>query len=213
MIDVVLPALDEARAIPGVLASLPPGFRPIVVDNGSSDDTAAVARALGAAVEFEPVRGFGAACHAGLLVATSDVVCFMDCDGSLDGRDLVRVATPVTTGRADLVLGARRPTRGAWPVHARLANRVLAAELRHRFGLRLTDLGPMRAVRRDAVLALGLRDRRFGWPLEMVVRAARAGWCITEVDVAYRPRIGRSKVTGTVRGTARTVRDMRLALR
>jgi glycosyltransferase involved in cell wall biosynthesis len=213
MIDVVLPALDEAGAIPQVVGSLPARFRPIVVDNGSTDDTALVARRLGATVVDEPVRGFGAACFAGLRAATSDVVCFMDCDGSLDGAELDRVAAPVEAGAADLVLGARVPVGGAWPLHARLANRVLAAQLRRRIGLRLTDLGPMRAADRRALLALGVQDRRFGWPLEMVVRAHRAGWRIEERSVAYAPRIGRSKVTGTVRGTARAVHDMRLVLR
>ena len=116
-------------------------------------------------------------------------------------------------GEADLVLGARRPLAGAWPLHARVANRVLARRLRRRTGATLTDLGPMRAARRDAVLALGIGDRRFGWPLEMVVRAAAAGWRIAERPVAYHPRAGgRSKVTGTMRGTVRAVRDMRAVL-
>ena len=214
MIDVVLPALDEAGAIPGVVASLPPGFRAVVVDNGSTDATAAVAREAGALVVAEPRRGFGSACFAGLLAATSDVVCFMDCDGSLDGHDLPRVVAPVADGTADLVLGARRAAaRGAWPAHARFGNRVVAAEVRRRTGVPLRDLGPMRAMRRSDLLALDLTDRRFGWPLEMVVKAHRAGWRIAEVDVPYAPRVGRSKVTGTLRGTARTVRDMTAVLR
>jgi hypothetical protein len=132
----------------------------------------------------------------------------MDCDGSLDPAELPKVADGL--GAAELVLGARH---GSWAVHARLANRVLAAELRRRTGAPLTDLGPMRAARREALLALGVRDRRFGWPLEMVLRAADAGWTVREVPVAYRPRAGRSKVTGTVRGTARAVRDMAAVLR
>ncbi|MDQ1505827.1 MAG: hypothetical protein QOD57_3554, partial [Actinomycetota bacterium] len=112
-------------------------------------------------------------------------------------------------GRADLVLGARRPlTTAAWPRHARAANAVLAFELRRRTGRPLRDLGPMRAARRDALLTLGIRDRRFGWPLEMVLRAAAADWRIEEVPVPYRPRTGKSKVTGTVLGTARATRDM-----
>jgi glycosyltransferase involved in cell wall biosynthesis len=205
----VLPVLDEAEAIPSVLASLPEGFRPIVVDNGSTDASADVAVDHGATVVVEPVPGFGAACWAGLQAATSEVVCFMDCDGSFDGADLPALVTPVETGRVDLTLGARRPERGAgWPLHARLANRVLAAYLRRRVGVSVTDLGPMRAVRRVALLGLGIEDRRFGWPLEMVMRAAQADWRIEEVPVGYAPRIGRSKVTGTVRGTVRTVRDM-----
>jgi hypothetical protein len=141
--------------------------------------------------------------------APDGVVCFMDGDGSFDPADLVRVAAPVLEGRSDLVLGARAPTRrGAWPVHARLANRFLVAEIRRRTGVRLRDLGPMRAARRDALVALGIEDRRFGWPLEMVLRATAAGWRIDEIAVAYAPRIGTSKVTGTVKGTARAVADM-----
>jgi glycosyltransferase involved in cell wall biosynthesis len=208
VVDVILPVLDEAAALPAVLAAMPAGHRPIVVDNGSSDGSAAVARAAGALVAAEPARGFGAACWTGLRAATADVVCFMDADGSLDPLDLPLVSDPVGEGAADLVLGARRATAGAWPAHARVANRVLARELRRRGGVALTDLGPMRAARRVALLELGIADRRFGWPLEMVLRAARAGWRIEEVAVAYRPRVGRSKVTGTVRGTARAVRDM-----
>jgi len=208
-IDVVLPALDEATALPGVIGGLPAGFRAIVVDNGSSDGTAEVAAAHGAVVVLEPRRGFGAACYAGLLAADAEVVCFMDADGSFDGADLARVAGPVAAGRADLVLGARQPDgAGAWPVHARVANRTLAWELRRRTGLPLRDLGPLRATRREALLALGITDRRSGWPLEMVVRAHRAGWRVEETTVTYRPRVGRSKVTGTLRGTMTAVRDM-----
>jgi glycosyltransferase involved in cell wall biosynthesis len=208
VVDVILPVLDEAAALPAVLARMPAGHRPIVVDNASTDDSVAVARAAGAAVISEPARGFGAACWTGLCAATADVVCFMDADGSLDPGDLPLVSGPVAGGQADLVLGARIASAGAWPAHARLANRVLARELRRRGGVGVTDLGPMRAAGRAALLELGIADRRFGWPLEMVLRAAGAGWRIEEVPVAYRPRIGRSKVTGTLRGTARAVRDM-----
>jgi len=208
MTDVILPVLDEAEALPWVLGRLPSCFTPIVVDNGSTDGSGALARRLGAQVVDEPVPGFGAACFAGLTAATADVVAFMDCDASLDPRDLPLVVDPVRAASADLVLGARIAARGAWPVHARLMNRALAFELRRRSGAALTDLGPMRAARRSDLLALGIRDRRFGWPLEMVLRAGREGWRIREVDVPYLPRAGRSKVTGTVRGTARAVRDM-----
>jgi glycosyltransferase involved in cell wall biosynthesis len=212
-VDVILPALDEERALPALLAALPSGYRAIVVDNGSTDRTAAVAVEGGALVVRETRRGFGAACFRGLVAATSDVVCFMDADGSFDPRELPKVADPVGAGDADLVLAARRAASGAWPAHARLANRVLAFELRRRLGVPLHDLGPMRAARRAELLALGIDDRRSGWPLEMVVRAARAGWRIDETSVAYAPRIGRSKVTGTVRGTARAVADMNRVLR
>src|SRR3954453_12660435 len=144
MIDVVLPVLDEAGAIARVLTSLPSSYRPIVVDNGSTDGSDAIARDLGALVVREPRRGFGSACFAGLLAAEHDLVCFMDCDGSLDGADLPLVSDPVAMGTADLVLGARVAGRGAWPVHARLANRVLAGAVRRRSGIRIRDLGPMR---------------------------------------------------------------------
>lgn len=213
MPDVILPVLDEREALPWVLARMPPGFEPIVVDNGSTDGSGELAASLGARVVREPRRGFGAACWAGLSAARDDLVCFMDCDGSLDPAELASVAEPVLTGRADLALGARRPERGAWPLHARLANRALAWELRRRTGVRLRDLGPMRAARRDPLLQLGIADRRFGWPLEMVIRAAAAGWRIDDVPVGYRARAGRSKVTGTVRGTARAMRDMAAVLR
>jgi dTDP-L-rhamnose 4-epimerase len=145
------------------------------VDNGSSDGSAEVAQALGSQVVEEPTRGFGAACAAGLAAAEAEVVCFMDCDGSLDGADLPRVAMPIASGDCDLVLGRRRPAAGAWPLHASIANRVLAAGVRHRTGIPLRDLGPMRAMRRSALVDLGMTDRRFGWPLEMVLRAADAG--------------------------------------
>jgi glycosyltransferase involved in cell wall biosynthesis len=213
-VDVVLPVLDEAEALAWVLARMPPGYRPLVVDNGSGDGSGALARALGATVVVEPRRGFGAACAAGLAAAAAPVVAFCDADASLDPGDLPRVAGPVLAGEADLVLGARRPTaRGAWPAHARLANRYLARRLRRDTGAPLTDLGPLRAARRVDLLALGIADRRFGWPLEMVARAGAAGWRLREVPVAYRPRTGRSKVTGTVAGTVRAVRDMRAVLR
>ncbi len=213
MIDVILPVLNEAEALPWVIGRMPGGYRPLVVDNGSGDGSGAIAEALGSRVVREERPGFGAACFAGLTAAEADVVCFMDCDGSLDPRQLPLVADPVLDGDADLVLGARRPERGAWPLHARIANRLLAAELRRRTGLPVRDLGPMRSARRAELLALGLRDRRSGWPLEMFLRAREAGWRIEEVDVAYRARSGRSKVTGTARGTARAVRDMAAALR
>jgi glycosyltransferase involved in cell wall biosynthesis len=213
MPDVVLPVLDEAAALPWVLGHMPRGYRPIVVDNGSTDGSAAMATGLGAKVVHEPERGFGAACWAGLVAAEDDVVCFMDCDGSLDPRELPRVAGQVLSGRWDLTLSRRRAQPGAWPAHARLANLGLSWELRRRTGIEVRDLGPMRAAPRRPLIALGIRDRRFGWPLEMVLLAARAGWAIGEVEVTYRPRTGRSKVTGTLRGTARAARDMARALR
>ncbi len=212
-IDVILPCLNEAEALPWVLSRIPAGFHPIVADNGSTDGSASIAAEHGATVVRVPQRGFGAACHAGLVAADSDIVCFMDADASLNPHDLPQVADPVRLGVADLVLG-RRMTRslGSWPVHARVANKVLALELRRRTGVRLRDLGPMRCARREQLLGLGLSDRRFGYPLEMVMAAATADWRIDEVDIPYLPRSGRSKVTGTVSGTVRTVRDMRRVL-
>jgi len=212
-IDVVLPVLDEAEALPWVLERMPAGYRPIVVDNGSRDGSADVARRRHVTVVREPRRGFGAACWAGLCASVSPVVCFMDADASLDPRDLPAVVAPVLADKADLVLGARVAGPGAWPAHARLANRYLAAKVRGRTAVKLHDLGPMRAARRQPLLDLGIEDRRFGWPLEMVLRAADAGWRIGEVPVPYHARTGRSKVTGTVRGTIRTSRDMRRLLR
>jgi len=208
LVEVILPCLDESGALPYVLGRLPEGYRAIVVDNGSTDGSADLARRLGATVVHEPRRGFGAACHAGLAAATAPVVCFCDCDGSLDPAQAHRDADPLVQGRADLVLGRRlAATAGAWPPHARAANTVLAFRLRRR-GIRVHDLGPLRAARRDALLGLELADRRSGYPLEMVLKAGNAGWRITEADVDYVPRTGRSKVTGTVSGTLKAVRDM-----
>ena len=212
MPDVVLPVLNEREALPWVLERMPAGYDPIVVDNGSTDGSGALAASLGARVVREPVPGFGAACFAGLTASTAEIVCFMDCDASFDPGELPRVADPVALGTADLVMGTRKGAREGFPVHARAANRVLSLELRRRAGVRVTDLGPMRAARREGLLALEIQDRRFGWPLEMVLRAAKAGWRISEVPITYHPRAGRSKITGTVRGTLRTVRDMAEAL-
>ncbi|MGR8007198.1 glycosyltransferase family 2 protein [Streptomyces hypolithicus] len=209
----VLPCLDEAAALPWVLARIPDGWRAVVVDNGSSDGSADIARELGATVVREPRRGFGAACHAGLLAAKSEFVCFCDCDASLDPGLLTGFVRQVADGDADLVLGRRRPqSRGAWPLHARAGNLALTSMLHRRTGLRLRDLGPMRAARREALLGLGLTDRRSGYPLQMVVRAADAGWRVREEDVPYLPRSGKSKVTGTWRGTWHAVHDMRRVL-
>lgn len=214
LVDVVLPCLDEERAIVDVLRRLPAGYRGIVVDNGSTDRSAELAAAAGALVVSEPRRGFGSAAHAGLLAATAPLVAFCDADGSMDPAELIRFAELVESGAADLVLGRRIPTtRGAWPWHARFANRVLARLMRGATGVKLHDLGPLRIARREALLGLNLRDRRSGYPLEMVLAASNAGWSILEQPTAYAPRVGRSKVTGTVRGTITAVLDMSRLLR
>jgi len=209
LVDVVLPCLDEVAALPWVLSRLPNSYRAVVVDNGSSDGSAEVAASLGAFVVTEPRRGYGSACHAGLAAASAPIVAFADCDSTFDLAQLPRVVDPVQSGDADLVLCRRCTTqRGAFPLHARLGNRELARRVRRRTGLPMRDLGPMRAARREDLLALGICDRRSGYPLETLVRAADAGWRIQEIDVDYFPRTGRSKVTGTWRGTLQAVRDL-----
>ncbi|MEU5552205.1 MULTISPECIES: glycosyltransferase family 2 protein [unclassified Micromonospora] len=217
MTDVVLPCRNEAPALPALLARIPAGYRPIVVDNGSTDGSADVARAHGAQVISVAEPGYGAAVHAGVLAAdpVDGVVCVMDADGSFDPAQLPWLASSVRNGQAELATGRRRPAaRGVWPLHARAANAVLTHRLRRTTGLHVHDIGPMRAVRRDDLLALGLRDRRFGYPLELLIAADRAGWRVVEIDVAYHPRAAgtRSKVTGTLLGTARAIRDMSAVL-
>ncbi|WP_374118788.1 glycosyltransferase family 2 protein [Allokutzneria sp. A3M-2-11 16] len=213
--DVVFPCLDEAAALPGVLAALPFGYRAIVVDNGSSDGSPEVARAHGATVVHEPSPGYGAAVHAGVLASRSPLVCVLDADGSLDPGELPKLVYAVASGRADLAMGRRVPAeRGAWPWHARVGNAVLAMLLRRK-GLHVKDIGPIRVTHRDALLALDIRDRRFGYPLELLLRAGAASWRVEEFDVAYRPRTAgtRSKVSGSVKGTLRAVHDMAGVLR
>jgi glycosyltransferase involved in cell wall biosynthesis len=212
-VQVILPCLNEAAALPTVLAAIPPDYQPLVVDNGSDDGTAAVAEKLGATVVRCPTRGYGAACHAGLQASVAEVVVVMDADGSLDGNQLPLVVDPVRDGRADLMIGSRRPVdHAAWPWWLRLANAVLARQLSGRTGQRIRDLGPMRAARRKHLLSLGLQDRRNGYPAETLIAAADAGWRIDQVEVDYRPRIWRSKITGTPLGAIRAVRDLRAVL-
>lgn len=211
-VDVVLPCLNEAEALPGVLAAMPVGYRVLVLDNGSTDDTAAVAATYGATVVSEPRRGYGAAVHAGLLAATADLVAVLDADGSLPAQALPQLVAELVGG-ADLAVGRRIPQAGAWPWHTRAGNAVLAALLRHR-GLPVHDIAPIRVARRHALLELGVTDRGFGYPFELLLRAAAAGWRVSELDVEYRPRAGgRSKVSGSIKGTARAARDMTAAMR
>jgi glycosyltransferase involved in cell wall biosynthesis len=214
-IDVVLPCLDEAAALPGVLTAMPPGYRAIVVDNGSRDGSPELAARFGARVVHEPRRGYGAAVHAGLAAADADLVCVLDADGSFDPAELPTLVAPVAGGSADLAVGRRRPVSpGVWPWHARAGTALVAALLRQR-GVPLRDLSPIRVARREALLALKVTDRAFGYPLELLIRAAAAGWRIVELDVTYASRTAgtRSKVSGSVRGTLRATRDFATVLR
>lgn len=212
-IDVILPCLNEVEALGWVLERMPDGMSPLVVDNGSDDGSAELALRLGATVVSAPERGYGAACHAGLLAARAPIVAVLDADASLDPQQLDRVVTPVSRGEYDLMLGRRTAvSAGAFPWQLRVANRVLAARIRRRTGVHVTDLGPMRAARREVLLGLGVVDRRSGYPAETVVRAADAGLRIGESAVDYLPRRGRSKVTGTPLGFYRAVRDMSAAI-
>lgn len=201
-VTVVIPCRDEAGSLPMVLAAVPVGYQIVVVDNGSTDATAEVARAHGARVVEESTPGYGAAVHTGVEAAAPSIVCVLDGDGSLDPGQLPMLVDLVQAG-ADLAVGRRRPTgRSGWPVHARLGNALVAARLRQKFGLAVHDIGAVRAARRDTLLLLGVRDRRSGYPLELLVRAGRAGLHIEERDVSYRPRAaGRSKVSGSVWGS------------
>jgi glycosyltransferase involved in cell wall biosynthesis len=211
--DVLLPCLDEAEALPWILGRMPAGFRPLVIDNGSRDGSAEVAARLGATVVHAERRGYGAACHAGLIAATAPLVAVMDADASLDPEQLPEVVAPLVRGEAELVVGVRRLAHRrsqAWTL--RLANAELARRVRRRTGLSLRDIGPMRAGRREALLELDVRDRRSGYPVETVVRAADAGWRILTVDTDYLLRRGRSKVTGTPLGAWRAVRDISTVL-
>ncbi len=213
--DLVLPCRDEAPALTALLPDVPEEFAVIVVDNGSTDATARVADQLGARVVVEPVPGYGAAVHAGLTAATREFVAFMDGDGSFDADQLRPLLEDVRSGRADLAVGRRRPVgRGSWPWHARAGNTLVVTWLRHRIAMTPHDIAPMRLCRRTDLLALDVRDRRFGYPVELLQKATLAGWRIVEHDVDYRPRAAgtRSKVSGSVTGTIRTARDFWRAL-
>lgn len=208
--DLVLPCRDEAPALAALLAVVPSSFAVVVADNGSRDGTGEVAERLGATVVHEPVAGYGAAVHAGLMASSREYVAFMDGDGSFDPRELLPLLEDVRSGRADLAVGRRRPVgRGVWPWHARAGNGLVVWWLRRRIGMAVHDIAPVRVCRRDRLIGLDVRDRRFGYPVELLQRATQEGWRVSERDVSYRPRAAgtRSKVSGSVRGTVRTARD------
>lgn len=203
----IIPALDEEEAIGDTVSRMDRRLvhEVIVVDNGSRDRTSERAAAAGARVMFEPRRGYGSACRCGVEAAAgAQVLVFLDGDGSDVPEDLPHVLTPILRGEADLVLGsrtlgAREP--GALAAHQRWGNRLVLALLRVLYRVRLTDFGPFRAIRAEALASLGMGHPSYGWPIEMVVKAAKRGLRIVEVPVNCRRRIGRSKVTGTVRGS------------
>lgn len=206
-ISLIIPALNEADCLPALLAEAPRALlhEIIVVDNGSTDETAAVARLAGARVVSEPQRGYGAACAAGVAAATGDILVFMDGDGSFVPQELAHLVAPLVAGQADFVLGSRMMggmVAGAMPPHQRFGNHLVAWLVRRFYGVPLTDLGPFRAIRRELLLALQMQERTYGWPIEMMVKAAKQQARLLEVPVSYRPRFaGQSKVGGTVRGT------------
>lgn len=207
-VTVVLPCLNEAESLPGVLEAIPAGYRPLVVDNNSTDATAQVARQFGADVVTEKRPGYGAAVHAGVVAATTSVVAVIDADGSLDPGDLPALVDDLDRG-ADMAIGRRRAVEGLkWPWHARLGTAAVCWRLRQRHGLPVHDIAPMRVARRDPLIGLGVADRRSGYPLELLVRAAAAGWQVVERDVDYGPRTGgRSKVSGSLRGSVVAAMD------
>jgi glycosyltransferase involved in cell wall biosynthesis len=194
--------LNEAESLPGVLALVPAGYQALVVDNNSTDGTAEVARRCGATVVEESQPGYGAAVHAGIVAASTPIVAVLDGDGSMDPRELPKLVDDLDRG-VDMAVGRRRPQPGvSWPWHARLGNQVVCWRLRRRHGIPVHDIAPMRVAHRDAFVGLGVADRRSGYPLELLVRAAAAGWVIAEHDIAYGSRTGgKSKVSGSVRGS------------
>jgi glycosyltransferase involved in cell wall biosynthesis len=214
--DLILPCRDEGPALVELLPRVPAAYHVIVVDNGSVDDTAQIASSLGATVVSETNPGYGAAVHTGVEAATAEYVAFMDGDGSFDPDDLAPLLADVRDGRADFAVGRRRPAQsGVWPWHARLGNALVVAWLRHRIGMSAHDIAPMRVCKRQALLDLDVRDRAFGYPVELMQRAVAAGWRFSEHDVAYHPRAAgtRSKVSGSFSGTVKTARDFARVLR
>lgn len=208
--ELVIPCRNEAGALPALLARVPEGLATIVVDNGSTDGTAQVAARAGARVVHEPRPGYGAAVHAGLTAARAEWVAVIDGDGSLDPAEVLPLLRAVQRGEATMAVGRRHPEgRGAWPWHARAGNAAVLWWLRRRTGLAVHDIAPVRVCRREDLLGLGVRDRRFGYPVELLVRAQLAGWVLREIDVGYRRRAPgtRSKVSGSLVGSLRAARD------
>ncbi|WP_030523486.1 glycosyltransferase family 2 protein [Nocardia rhamnosiphila] len=204
---VVLPCRNEAGALPGVLAAIPMDYGVIVVDNGSTDATAAVAEAGGARVITEARPGYGSAVQAGVDASTTELVAVLDGDGSMDPTELPGLIAELTP-EVTMVAGRRRPVPGAWPWHARFGNWILATWLRRRYGLEVRDLAAMRVVRRAELAGLGPLHPRSGYPLALLARAASAGWRVIERDITYRPRShGVSKVSGSLLGALRAARD------
>jgi glycosyltransferase involved in cell wall biosynthesis len=207
---VIIPARNEEIPLPGVIAEIPPGAVDvvIVVDNGSTDRTAEVARQAGAMVVSEGRAGYGHACAAGVQAASeqqAEMLVFLDADGSFDPAQIPELLVPIEAGEADLVLGSRPRggmEPGAMPAHARFGNWLVARLMGLLYGLPVTDLGPYRAIRAELLASLEMREMTYGWPAEMMVKAGRSGARVVEVPVRYRVRRGgRSKVSGTVRGT------------
>ena len=207
-VTVVIPVINEVRAIGRVLAEIPADLvdAVLVIDGGSTDGTQAAARAAGATVIAQEGRGYGAACLTGARAAADGALVFLDGDYSDPPGQIGRVLAPLRTGAADLVLGSRergRMAAGALPLHARLGNRLAAALLRLLYRIHLSDLPSFKAIRRDDLLALGIRDLHYGWTAEMIARAAQSGLRIRETPIDYRVRIGDSKVSGTLRGSVK----------